>query len=427
MQSANRALHLPSLGQVVLSLTGLVFFGGGALLLAVTAGFDSLDGGGSDGSILSLAWVGGLAAVLMIPSLVLAFRRLLGSAVPARQVSDFNLWIASALMLVWVGVLFAGQWAARQPSAGWLLGPLQLLAVGLPLWWLVELGRRGLKSGSAQRSWGLLNFGLVVTPVLAMVVEFAILGFVLVLAMVYVMAQPGMAAQLQEFAQRLSVTQPDMEQLSSLLGPVLRQPLAVFLILGMLSAVMPVVEELLKPLGLWLFMGRRLSPAEGFVGGLLCGAAFALLESLTAASSASSAGGDSWAVLMLGRLGTGLLHIVTAGLMGRALAEFWGGQSRWMRLGAAYLGVVLLHGLWNLFATLMGLVPLFGLPADQQNVPLAALGSAAPFALTLLMVVLLTLLIYNNIQLNRWQAALPPVESIAPPPSGEEPHSQEEL
>ena len=53
--------------------------------------------------------------------------------------------------------------------------------------------------------------------------------------------------------------------------------------------------------------------AQGFVAGMLSGACFALYENLTALSAAGSGNGTT---ILLARVGTGLLHIVTAGMVG---------------------------------------------------------------------------------------------------------------
>jgi len=81
-------------------------------------------------------------------------------------------------------------------------------------------------------------------------------------------------------AQRLSNAGSDPETLLRILQPVAMTPSVLISVLLMVSGVVPLIEELVKPLGLWVLVGKKLTPAQGFVGGLLCGAAFALLESL---------------------------------------------------------------------------------------------------------------------------------------------------
>src|SRR4030067_2197270 len=95
-------------------------------------------------------------------------------------------------------------------------------------------------------------------------------------------------------------------------------------------------------LGGWCLGGSRLPPAEGFTAGILCGAGYALVESLIL----SVDGGEQWVSLVFARIGTAVVHPLTSGLTGWALAYAWR-ENRYLRLGAAYLGAVLLHGLWN--------------------------------------------------------------------------------
>ncbi len=80
------------------------------------------------------------------------------------------------------------------------------------------------------------------------------------------------------------------------------------------SVMIPMLEELVKPLAVWLFGNQISTPAQGFALGALCGASFALLETFGV-----SAQSDDWTTLLLTRLGTDILHVTTAALMGAAI------------------------------------------------------------------------------------------------------------
>jgi RsiW-degrading membrane proteinase PrsW (M82 family) len=82
------------------------------------------------------------------------------------------------------------------------------------------------------------------------------------------------------------------------------------------------------------------------------GAAFALFENLGYVSEV-----DSWSTLVLARIGTAIMHMVTAGLTGWALAKAWQDRS-YLRLGFAYLAAVVIHGIWNAIAILYGIASL---------------------------------------------------------------------
>jgi len=134
-------------------------------------------------------------------------------------------------------------------------------------------------------------------------------------------------------------------------------------------------------------MGKRLTPREGFIGGMICGAVFALVESLGMMSSAPAEG---WALSAVGRMGTAILHITTTSLTGWGLATAW--QDRHFgKLGAACLISVFFHGVWNTFGLLAGWGAL--VPAGSFGLRLAGI---APVVLAFLAIVLYCLLMIGN-------------------------------
>jgi RsiW-degrading membrane proteinase PrsW (M82 family) len=160
------------------------------------------------------------------------------------------------------------------------------------------------------------------------------------------------------------------------------------------GGLIPLVEELLKPLALWL-LSPRLTPAEGFVAGLICGAAFALLETMGMLSAPVN---DAWAGVVIGRLGTGLLHTVNTGLVGWGLAVAWS-QERYMELGIIFLLAAGLHSIWNIFSILLGISPIFNLLGVDSGL-MARLGTAAPITLGVLILTLYLLLAGFNQRLR---------------------------
>ncbi len=399
MQRPNRFEWL-SLGQLLLSGSGFLLFAGlGAVLLFMGAA-GLLKGSASTIEVLpffSLMWICGLVALLQAPSIVLSSMRLLGKPRPAwRWGGSFR--AASWAMLAWPFVIAAGTWVSRTGTLEWLfLPPLQILAVALPLWWLIEFGRRGLPGTGPQRSWGVLSSGLLVSMPVALVVELLAIGFMLVIFVVWLSSQPGAIEQVTLLAQRLANAGNDPETLLRILRPLAMNPTVLVTILLATSGVFPLIEELIKPLGLWVLAGRKLTPAEGFVFGLLSGAAFALLESL---GTIANPAGQEWLTVVLGRTGTGMLHTVTTGLMGWALASAWQ-DGRYLRLAGTYLLAAGLHGLWNLFGIVLALPALFG----TANVTgfaavLLRLGQVAPYVLVVLMVMLFAILLVSNRRLR---------------------------
>ncbi len=265
------------------------------------------------------------------------------------------------------------------------------------MWWLIEFGRRGLPEIVPQRSWGILSSGLLVSMPVALVVELLAIGLMLVVFIVWLSSQPGAAEQMTLLAQRLANAGNDPEVLVRILRPLAMNPTVLVSVLLATSGVFPLIEELIKPLGLWVLVGRKLTPAEGFVFGLLSGAAFALLESLGTLANPS---GQEWLVVILGRTGTGMLHTVTTGLMGWALASTWQ-DGRYLRLAGTYLLAAGLHGVWNLFGLVVALPALFG-TASLTGIAavLLRLGQVAPVVLGVLTVLLLSILLASNRRLR---------------------------
>jgi hypothetical protein len=392
--------HWLSLGQGLLSGLGfLLFAAAGAVLLLM--GLSGLLGSRpSAGEILpyfSLVWVCGLVCLLLVPSIVLSLMRLLDRPLPAWQWRG-EYRAASLAMLAWPLVIAAGTYLSRTETLDWLfLPPLQLLAVGLPLWWLIEFGRRGLPGNGPQRTWGILSAGLLVSPTVATLAELAAIVLVLVLFVVWLSSQPGAAQQITLLAQRLANAGTDPEVILRILRPEVTKPSFLISVLLVTSGLVPLIEELVKPLGLWVLAGKKLTPAQGFLAGLLSGAAFALLESL---GSLATPSGQDWLGLVLGRTGTGILHTVNTGLVGWALASTWR-DGRYLRLAGAYLLAAGLHGLWNVFGVLLALPALFG-PASVTGIVAVflRLGQIAPVALLVLAFLLFLILLSSNRRLR---------------------------
>jgi hypothetical protein len=129
----------------------------------------------------------------------------------------------------------------------------------------------------------------------------------------------------------------------------------------------------------------------------LSGAGYALFESLMLTS-----GGEEWAVVVLARIGTAVIHILTTGLMGLALVLAWR-DGKYLRLGLTYLGVVAIHGLWN-GLTLFALVTT-GLDEFSGGVEIPSLilrlGALAPYGLAALSTGAFIALIWANRSLTK--------------------------
>lgn len=340
-----------TIAQLVVSIIGIL------LSLVGVIGLSILLLSPASGNILAeqinlvrnLLWVLLAVTLLTIPSLVTSIRSLNGK--PPRSASQKKFLLSSlALLLVPLLMLFGNRLSASQ-AGGWFIAPLNILTVLIPIWWFLELGRCRLSAGSAQRQWGLSTFSMFVTLPIAILVEIIVIGVGLIIGLMWLVQQPEYAPFLSQFSGQLNLDSLDWQYLSFDFMPLLQRPEVIAAVILGIALVIPLIEELLKPLGVWVLNKHSLSPAEGFAAGLICGAAFALLESLFSVSAAM--GGD-WLYTVVGRVGTGLLHVFTAGLNGWALASAWR-DGRQLRTAITYVITVVIHGTWNLFAVLMGL------------------------------------------------------------------------
>lgn len=283
------------------------------------------------------------ASLLMLPSAAYAFLRLTGRKSPPHPFSARWLLVASGLFIfLFPLVVVAGNLAAAQERLAWvLLPPFHILAVTIPIFWLVALGLKGLCPGSKQRAWGLFSVGLSLGPALILTMELALLTALFVLVMFFIAGQPELANELENLAQRLQYAPPDPEVILRILQPFISNPVVISSILLYIALFVPLIEEATKPIGVWFLAGRNLSPVEGFAAGLLSGAGYALFENLFLATAS-----EQWTSLVLARLGTGAVHIFTTSLVGWGLASAWS-QGRYLRLGLSFAGAVSIHGLWN--------------------------------------------------------------------------------
>jgi hypothetical protein len=172
-----------------------------------------------------------------------------------------------------------------------------------------------------------------------------------------------------------------------------------------IAVLVPAIEELLKPLGVWLLAGRLDSGAQGFTLGALSGAGYGLIETIGVSAQAGE-----WASLLFSRIGTGLLHITMSALMGAAIVIAWR-ERRYLRLIGTYFLAVLLHGIWNAFATLFT----FSTLAEFTDQP-GRLGTIQPMliaVMSLLAVVLFVILLVFNRRMRK-TVSFPPSEPTVP-------------
>jgi RsiW-degrading membrane proteinase PrsW (M82 family) len=344
-------LHWPSALQFVLSSLAILFSWLLTTISLASAAIDIMSGSedwlANAGMFLSAAGSFSIGIVL-IPSAWLALMRLLDRAVrlPA--------WIESAgkrrqrlSLILFVPVLLIGTYASQSGGIAWLiLAPVHLVAVGMIVAWLLRLATRKLERGSDQLQWGAFSSGLTLSPLLAFSAEIIALLFFILIGMFYLGTQPELLGELQDFLNQGTFNSTDPNVLLPAFEPLLSDPVLLILVLGFVSLAVPLIEEIVKPIGVLLLLRRDLKPAEGFVLGALGGAGFAVFEYLTLGASL-----EGWLPIFTARIGTTAVHMFTAGLMGWAIVKAKV-EKRYGLLVGSYALSVLLHGLWNSMAVL---------------------------------------------------------------------------
>ena len=268
----------------------------------------------------------------------------------------FGLILTLFVLVVVPGALWFGNWVSQNDQLAWLLLPLiNIIVNGLTAFWVVYMGIRGLKPGPPKRVWGVFASGLVLGPSIILILElYALIGFG-ILAFLWAAITPAVSSQLQNLIFRFQNLPSNPDAILQSLLPFLLNPGILFIVFSFVSVIVPIIEEALKPIGVWFLAGKNLNPAQGFAFGVLCGAGFGLFENLGNTSIA----GETWALLVSTRITTLLLHCLTTGLVGWALVSTWT-EKRYLHLGITYAFAVIVHGLWNGLAVISALSSLDG-------------------------------------------------------------------
>lgn len=310
-----------------------------------------------------LVWSSLLGGLILLPVLMLSVYELKNQPVPnwldtsRPAVRKVVMW----LIIIYPVIVFLGWLVARSPNiAVFLLGPINLLVAGIPILWIYNLAQMKLKAGSQMRKWRIFGFSFAITPIIIIILEvFALLllGVIASLWVAYRMSlDPSFEGELMFIFNQITLAGNDLDRLWQLLEPYLLKPAFIVWAVIIVGGIVPIIEEVVKPLALWSLAGRRITPQEGFVGGLLCGAGLALMENIMYAATVVMA--EDWLIMAVSRAGTGVLHMLASGLVGWDLAKLWR-DGKWVFSGLTILGAFLLHGIWNTLALVSGIAPLY--------------------------------------------------------------------
>jgi hypothetical protein len=153
--------------------------------------------------------------------------------------------------------------------------------------------------------------------------------FILIVA-IWLSNDPNLYEEMLQFTEKFDYERIDPEKVYRDILPFISHPIVFFFAIAFTSVLVPLIEETFKPLGVWFLITFKLTPAEGFIAGLLCGAGYGWLENIALTYST-----PEWATTVIGRMGTSLIHMATTGLTGWALVYAWN-QKKYIHLAGAY-------------------------------------------------------------------------------------------
>ena len=254
-------------------------------------------------------------------------------------------WIVA--LLLYPLALVLGILAFEVGTLPRLFGPVaHVLAAAGPVLFVASISLSRGPLFSARRRWAHFLAGVWVTPPLSLFFEFVALIPVGLLMILGLALSPDGQSLIQELLELEIASEREVVDLTTRL---LTQPIVIILGVSLLSGIVPIIEELLKSITIWPLLSRPMNAGQAFLGGALGGAGYALFESLFLPQA-----GELWAVTMVARAGTPLIHAFNTALVCWGLAEGFR-RKRWLFAIGTYALAVGLHGLWNLAAIGIGL------------------------------------------------------------------------
>jgi hypothetical protein len=255
-------------------------------------------------------------------------------------------WLVAAVLLP-LG-LVVGTLAFRQGGLGLTLtlGSLGHLLTSLSVCAL--LATLALRRGppvSGRRAAAAFTMGLTAIPLVAIVLEVAVLLPVSLLAGLWLIASQEGTELLQSF---ISAGGDPAAIDASFLAEWMQRPAVIAGVFAFTAGIVPCIEEIVKTAGVWRFLRRGLPSAQAFLLGALAGAGYGLFEALFLSQP-----GPEWTSTAVGRIGASFMHAATAGLTSWGLME-WARERRWGRALGTYAAAVLAHATWNAAALTTG-------------------------------------------------------------------------
>jgi hypothetical protein len=358
-------LAVRNLGLSLLGLTGAVSMIGLALLSGVVTLLTMESGLSNQQEVYNLVWIFGFFAVLLLPFMIITFYQLQDKPQPSwLRFPVLTPRILLISLAIWVFILGSSYWVGQIAPSFWLImPPLKIFAVVLPLGLIISYLAEKFRPVQPSRTWGLISFSLVLTEPITILLEGIFIVFFMIGLAVTMDWSQVLGSEAYVYLNRLMVGMNNPDILSRLLTPFLTQPAILFILFVLFSLVVPVIEEIMKPMALWFLNKKEILPRDGFYYGALTGMVFALIESIL---GLTGFGADGWVSISIVRLGTGILHVFTSALMGWALTESWHAY-RLGKLSLTFLFCVAVHGLWNFLAISISINDLIPMAVNPQQ------------------------------------------------------------
>jgi hypothetical protein len=337
-----------------------------------------------------------LLAILLSPGFYFNCRKFFNKPKRSLNLPSFDDWIVfPALITTWLASLVLGYTISGSQIASTILLPLvNIFAIGLPILFYICISLRGLELPTARRGWSIFGASLLVSPALAFIFEGLALGVIIILFMIYASFVPGLQDTLKSLMTTFQSSNRNEAESMRLAANLIFAPGAAVAVLGTFSVAVPLIEETFKIILILPFLNRIRRPVDGFVLGILCGAAFALSENI----GFSSAGSADWAVNVAARATAALPHMFNSGIFGWALVSAWKQHRVWL-LALTFFSIILVHGTWN--AVSLGLA-MNNLAQYEANIP-SFLQNSYPWiaAWVVLAAGSFVGLLFNNLQMRK--------------------------
>ena len=205
-----------------------------------------------------LIWYSLLSEVVIIPVFLTSLANYREKPIPrwleSNQPGIHKALFWSILVLpvcIFIGWVVAGQGALSV----FILGLINILVAGIPVLWVSQVGQVGLVSGSQSRKWRIFGFSFTIMPFLIMIVEIVILIVLAGVAGLWIATLTTMNPQLRGeiifLVNQLSQSEGDLESIFHFIRPYILQPGVLFWGLVIFSGIIPLIEELFKPIALW--------------------------------------------------------------------------------------------------------------------------------------------------------------------------------